>query len=235
MVNNFKNNSVVEQEYKYVLTNSLAQSAIQWLKAYCYPDSKFPSGVISSIYYDTYDWQSLQEKSNGDFFKSKFRIRWYADIDGNNPGDKSYLEVKYKIGIKREKNRIETSLSGKWLSRASLNDHKLLRILQMLRSEGVRMSKQFYPIFQITYKRLRFIDLATGVRLCIDYDINVPKVNWQMVPRCNSFYLKNAVVEVKGHLTKLPVVLQKVINLGFQKSSFSKYMACYKKIMQFDS
>ena len=171
-----------EHETKFVLNNSAAHTFVQWLACRCLPDPDFPTGIISSIYYDTQDWQFLQEKYNSDYLKTKVRVRWYADIDSEQPETVSYLEAKYKIGAKRDKVRIKIDVSGHWLSSVSLDDQALLEIPRRLWSENVEIPGHLYPTLQINYKRQRFIEPLTGTRLNVDYDIWVPDVNRQMLP-----------------------------------------------------
>jgi len=221
-----------EHETKYVLNSSAASIIIEWLQCRCQWDPEFPKGIVSSIYYDTRDWQFLREKINSDYFKTKVRIRWYADIVSEEPSTESYLEVKHKIGGRREKLRIKTGKPGEWVSRINLDNRELLEIPRLLWPESVVIRRPCFPVFKITYKRLRFIEPVTGARLSFDYDICAPEVNWQMVPRINPFRLQEAVFELKGNLTQLPETLHQLTALGCRKQSFSKYSMCYQKIMR---
>ena len=223
---------VSEHETKFVLRNGAAEMMIRWLECRCRPDPEFPAGIISSIYYDTRDWRFLREKINSDFLKTKVRVRWYADIDTEEPGDASFLEAKYKVGARREKVRIKTDYTWKWLSRVALDNGKLHDIPQMLWSKGLFFPGRLYPAFLIRYKRRRFVAPVTQARLSIDYDISAPEVNLQMLPRTNPFRLEEAVFELKGKMVELPSFLHQITALGCRKNSFSKYMACYKRIMR---
>jgi len=230
--NKTKPHPASQHETKFVINNSSVHLIIQWLRCRCLPDREFPAGIVSSIYYDTRDWRFLREKINSDYLKTKVRLRWYADIDSEEPEDKSYLEAKYKVGPKREKVRIKTDFSGKWLSRVGLDNRKLLHIPGFLRSMGVMVGSALCPAFKITYKRLRFVEPTTGARLSVDYDIRAPDVNRRMLPRTNPFGLRSAVFELKGPMRELPDVLGQLTALGCRKQSFSKYSTCYAKIMR---
>ena len=221
-----------EHETKFILNNSSAHIFIRWLQCRCLSDPEFPAGIVSSIYYDRRDWWFLREKINSDFHKTKVRIRWYTDIDTGEPSRESFLEVKYKIGNRRKKIRINTGKGGEWFSGKNLDNRKLLDIPRLMWSKGVMIHGPFYPVFKIDYKRLRFIEPLKGVRLSLDYDICTPAINWQMLPRTNPFQLQTAVFEMKGNLTQLPDILHQLTALGCRKESFSKYSACYKKIMR---
>jgi len=219
-------------ETKFVLPNHRAHIFLAWLNHRCLTDPNYPVGIVSSIYYDTKNWRFLNEKINSDYLKTKVRLRWYADIDTGTPEDVSFLEAKFKIGSTRKKVRLKTDLSGKWLSQVALNDKRLPAVPEMLRTEGIILPPLMLPVFKIAYKRRRFIEPVTGARLSLDYDIYAPDVNFQAMPRTDTFKLKNAVFELKGKFTELPNSITQLTALGCRKDSFSKYSACYQKIMQ---
>lgn len=225
-------NRSFEYETKYVIPNNNAYQVIKWLRSTCEKDATYPEGTVSSIYYDTKDWKFISEKINSDFLKTKIRIRWYSDIDNEIQYDDSFAEIKYKIGSQREKVRIKTPFSGKLLNTIDLENSMLLQIPGLLRGKGVHIRRNLHPIFHIRYKRLRFIDMYSGSRICLDYDISAPRVNGYMIPRMNPFKLNLTVFEVKGNIQNLPVSLKPLILFGCIKESFSKYQACYGKIMQ---
>lgn len=220
----------VEHETKYVFNNTFAPMLINWLKLRCQPDTKFPFGVISSIYYDTKDWKFLGEKINSDYLKTKFRVRWYESLNGHEQGEKSFVEIKCKIGATREKIRFESGFSGKQLAEIDLADPKLLAVQHKAKERSVKIPPSLYPAFQISYKRFRFIEPKTRCRICIDYDISAPRVNLQMLPCVKPHFLSSGVVEVKGGLTELPDTLHQLTALGCKKQSFSKYSWCFAKL-----
>jgi hypothetical protein len=227
-----KSDSIGKHEIKFVTKKKHAQIIIQWLERRCRPDPKFPAGIISSIYYDTRDWGFLNEKINSDFHKTKIRLRWYSDIDTGEPGDISYIEAKFKIGSRREKVRIKTKYSGKWLANLSLSDQSLIAIPNLLRSNTVTFYKPIFPVFTIRYKRKRFVELVTGARLCLDYDISVPSVNYLLMPRVNPVSLQSVVFEIKGAPTELPDSIRHLMTISCRKSSFSKYATCFQHLMR---
>lgn len=220
-----------EHETKFVLRNNAAHIISKWLECRCRPDPEFPEGIISSIYYDTRNWQFLNEKINSDYLKTKIRLRWYSNIKTNKALTPSFLEAKYKIGSRRKKFRTKTLYSGKWLSQQDLQNPRLMKIMDILQKNQILITGPVYPVFIISYKRKRFIDPVTYSRVCIDYDIHIPKVNTQMLPPVSTEYLQSAVFELKGRIIQLPEILHQLTALGCYKHSFSKYSACYQKIM----
>lgn len=221
-----------EHETKYVFPAGSAASVVGWLHCRCRPDPEFPAGIVSTIYYDTRDWRFLGEKINSDFHKTKVRVRWYYDFHSGEPLPKSFLEVKYKIGGRREKVRFETGKTGEWLAGVNLDNPELTAIPRSLWPQGLVIPGNFYPALKIVYKRKRFIEPETGARISVDYDISAPAVNFQMMPRSRPFSLETAVVEMKGTQTQLPPSLRHLIALGCKKESFSKYGTCCERILQ---
>ena len=220
-----------EHETKYIFHNTLAPVLIRWLQLRCVPDPQFPTGIISSIYYDTGDWLLLREKLNSDYYKTKFRVRWYEALGDNEYLDRSFVEIKYKIGATREKMRFESKYSGRELAGKDLTDPELLELQRQARKRGVRIPFSLYPVFQIRYKRFRFLEPKTRCRICIDYDIQAPRVNGQMLTCAKPLAtLTTGVVEVKGKIAELPDTLQQLTALGCRKQAFSKYGSCYSTL-----
>ena len=216
-----------EHETKFVFHNVLASPLIRWLQLRCVADPQFPTGIISSIYYDTKDWLLLNEKLNSDYYKTKFRVRWYEPLGEKEYADLSFVEIKYKIGATREKIRFQSKYSGKDLAARELTDPELLELQQQARKKGARIPFSLYPAFQIRYKRFRFLEPKTRCRICIDYDIQAPRVNGQMLTCSKPLAVLNTgVVEVKGNIAELPDTLHQLTALGCRKQAFSKYGSC---------
>jgi len=225
-------NKVAVHETKFIISNIKSHQIIEWLQCSCRADPEFPAGTVSSIYYDTRNWGFLAEKINSDYLKTKVRIRWYSDISNKKDFEKSFVEAKFKIGNRRKKVRSLTPYSGTWFSRCRLDNSRLLEIPFLLRNKGIILNQSVFPVYQISYKRLRFIEPYTGCRICFDYDISAPRVNNYMLPKSNPFKLQTAVFEIKGNVSDLPFHLYPLTDMGFEKASFSKYKACYEKIMR---
>jgi hypothetical protein len=230
----------MEHEIKFIFSNHRAHLIAQWLKQTCSPDQNFPYNIVSSIYYDTRDWQFLANKINSDYYKTKVRIRWYREPAENGENGVAFIELKNKIGAGRQKMRLEAPYSSEWFSKASLDDPKFLDIPIFLKSQGALLEYPVYPVFLVRYERYRFIDLYSGTRVCVDYNISTPKVNKHFLSTLPSLghvsqnplvsQLRTAVIEVKGVVDHLPTTLGHLVSMGCKKSSFSKYLACYQHI-----
>lgn len=218
-------------ETKYIFHRSNVQKFISWLKGRVISDKEHPAGIISSIYYDSRGWDSLAEKINSDYLKSKMRLRWYLEFHTGNPLEESFIEIKLKAGLRRKKIRVLSGLSGKFLESIRLNDSKLLELPYKFDCHGhMTFRSHLFPTFIIRYRRLRFIEPITGSRISVDYDIHVPKIHPGLNLNLNPMKLSQAVLEIKGPVYNLPDWLWQLKNMGCRKQSFSKYLAGYQHL-----
>ena len=217
-------------EIKFIIHNTRANDIAAWLNRYCEPDPEFPRAMVSSIYYDTMNWTYLNEKLNSYYLKKKVRLRWYSDLEYRHHDNLTFLEVKYKIGGRREKIRVDTAFTGSELALMPLDSKELIDVIKLFRTKDVVITEQIFPAFQISYKRFRYIDPYTGSRICFDYDISAPRANRIMMPYICSERLQTAVFEIKGPESRLPSSLYPLTDMGLKKSAFSKYSSCYHKL-----
>lgn len=221
-----------ENEIKYTINNARCRQVIQWLRCRCRPETQFCTETVSSIYYDTWGWKSLGEKINSDYLKTKIRVRWYSDIAYHRHYDASYAEAKFRIGYKRIKIRIQTPFSGERMADTALHDPVLLTIPKLLEANGVMLGENYFPVYQVTYKRMRFKEPLSGAKVCFDYDIAAPRVNRFMLPIGTPAAIQTSVLELKGSRYELPAFLSPLVEMGFRKTSFSKYSACFQQLTQ---
>lgn len=221
----FSSRREFDREIKFTLDGRDVTAAHKWLQTICIPDPGFPTGLVYSIYYDTPALDCLREKIDSDYLKIKIRLRWYEGQ--NNSVNSSFLEAKFRIGQRRHKVRIETPYSGDWLTRTPLHHSTLRQIPLRLREEGISVPSLIRPVLLVRYRRNRFIETLTNLRVCLDSNISAPIVNREVLLAPNPIQLSTAVVEVKGNVVGLPQMLRNLIDLGGRKTSFSKYFACY--------
>ncbi len=216
-----------QAEAKFALAEGRAGVALALLRQHCRPDAEHPANVVSSLYYDTRDRRGLYEKLNSDFLKTKFRLRWYRDLDGRFGTPGSFFEIKQRIGSARSKRRFEAPFDASWLDGASLAEPALARTAELLRSHGVH-APPLVPVFVIRYERHRFLEPSSGLRINLDRRITVARSHPHLTgPRFRAA-LAQAVLEVKGaHAKELPRPLWPALRLGCRLGSFSKYATCY--------
>lgn len=223
----------LETEMKYVAPVHRTSLAIQMLEKLCEPDPKFAFGIVSSIYYDTRNWDYLREKRESDYLKTKIRLRWYEQAtEMTEAADVSHAEIKYRIGSKRKKIRMTTEYTGRYLAGIALDNAELLKIPIALAASGARIRQPIFPALTIRYCRRRFVDRLTGARISLDYEITSPKSNPLMLGTTFPCALRKIVLEIKGTNGEFPLKLKHLLKLGFRKEAFSKYYECYGQLTQ---
>lgn len=213
-----------EYELKFPFPQARSPLLMQWLRSHCVPHPEFPETLISSVYYDTPGWRLLNEKINSDYFKAKVRLRWYRKSPG---ASRAWLEAKMKEGSQRIKFRRETALEGDRLMAASLESPLYEQALHPLREAGLSPGVRLTPVYQITYRRLRFTHRFSPSIFCIDHEITIPRSHPGRVRHIRPGTLPWAVLEQKGPLDELDPLLGASDYFRLQKKAFSKYMAAY--------
>ncbi len=221
-----------EHETKFSFPNYRSRVVRQYLGKFCSPDPLYPEGIISSIYFDTREFLMLEEKLGSDFLKIKVRLRWYSSVNTKESYPALFLEIKKKIGSARKKVRFKLDFNSDWVLSRPLHDPCFLHINKLISTQGEHFKQPLYPVFQINYRRSRYIDSLSGARLSIDSDIHVARINGQMINSMNKTPLKEAVFEHKSGSHNLPDWLSQVNTIGnCKKGSFSKYSECYAHLL----
>ena len=167
----------------------------------------------------------LAEKRNSDYLKTKVRLRWYR-VAGRC-ADTAFLETKSRLGLRREKRRVKLPFTSAWPTRGSLDVPSLRGMSRLLRSEGVAALEDYRPALLVRYRRQRFIEPRTGIRVNLDTDIRAPAVSRARRLFPVPLPLQLTVFECKGQRDHLPESLRALTAFGFRRSSFCKYAACY--------
>lgn len=216
-------------EVKYVAPNGKAHEIKKWLELNLEPDGDFPEAKISSIYFDTKNLDFYNEKLNSDHIKSKFRIRWYTDIDSEKDSDICFFEFKHKVGNTRLKRRHK---AANQFSKLKLTSNKFYNCFQTLELSHLPLPSAIFPCFTISYTRKRFIEPSSGLRVCIDSDIHISNNNPLLVRRNQrKTFLSQCVFETKGEIQALPNRCLFFESMGLKKEAFSKYDRCFHELI----
>jgi len=221
-------------EHKLVAEVPREEFGSAWLSHVCDPDPRYARGTVSSIYYDTLCLASYEEKVNGDFLKSKVRLRWYDTPERPESGHAdAFLELKVRAGSGRHKTRSSLRLSREWLRDVELDDEGLRSLLDRHRADLMAtMRADVYPVVAVTYDRCRFVCPVSGARVSLDANIRVTKVNPALLVSVCAPRIGAVVIEIKdAQLDEVPW-LGPLHRAGFASRSFSKYGECMAKIMQ---
>jgi len=208
-------------EIKLELSSGRAGAVAAYLAAHCRVDPEYPGGMVSTIYYDTPELCLLGEKINSDFLKTKVRLRWYGD-----PTGPLFLEVKRKVGQRRFKERLVVAEVAARVVSSRLESRSFTEPLKQLR-ERTGLSSRLRPLLELCYRRRRFVDPASGVRIALDTGIRVVRVNSEVLSRFDPAPLRSAVLEAKGADAKTPDFFGPLVAFGCRRSAFSKYLRCY--------
>jgi hypothetical protein len=221
----------LETELKFVVPAYRTSNAIRLLDRICDPDPAFPAGIVSSIYFDSRDWAYLGDKRDSDYLKTKVRLRWYERTSAEaGASDRSFAEIKSRVGSRREKMRIEMEYRGSDIAAMELHDPELLRVPARLAAAGAPIRHSLFPSFVVRYVRRRYIERSTRARIAIDYCIGSPRCNKYMLPGASPCELQSSVLEVKGTDGEFPLGLRSALKLGFRREAFSKYYECYRHL-----
>lgn len=223
-----------EFELKYTFPNHSRATLESWLLVNCKKDPSYPESRVHSIYLETNLAESYQEKVNSDFFKTKYRVRWYEDNFGRpyieGPTVPVFLENKMKIGSKRLKNRWVSEANFNSLKSNNLNSIYHQRWYKMFLKNKEKAIPNLLPFIEISYTRKRFIDSITNTRLSLDYDIRVEKTNPILLPPAHNVNLDVGVFEAKSKSNCPPQSLAYLTTNLVKKANFSKYGECVSSV-----
>jgi hypothetical protein len=218
----------LEHEIKYVLPPPRTAPAVAALGALCRPDPSYPANYVLSLYYDNLRLDSLAEKVDSQFAKSKVRVRWYRHRDGVVDPGSAMLEHKVRLGTLRRKSRVPLAQPPEWLDGAELHHPALPRLPALFPSEERVPKTGLFPYLIVRYLRRRFVEPLSGSRVALDTAISVERVNRRFLGYVHPVPLDATVVEVKNRSGELPASLRSLLRLGARRASFSKYGACFR-------
>ncbi len=185
-------------------------------------DPAHPLDRVHSVYFDSWDGRAAAEVRDGDFYKTKLRVRWYA----SSGAGRAWLERKQKIGARRVKSR--RPLDG-FDPRAPLGDPRWRRLAaQLAAGDAGSFIGVVEPVLHLAYRRRRFVHRPSGLRVALDDDIRLLGVHPRIAAAAplRDVALRELVLEVKGDSRELPRELAFVRDLGLRRRAFSKYGAC---------
>ena len=218
--------AALQRELKYVFSNHRARIFRDWLDVRCRPDPQFAAGRIFSVYFDTPGSTLLDEKINSDYLKTKVRLRWYGDWTSGRPAGNVFLEVKRRFGSTRKKFRQLLDWPAAEAAGRELSDPRLLEVNRLVAAAGFCFSGPLRPVVGIEYRRRRYLEPATGTRICLDHDIAAFRTHPALGPAGRRPPIADGVFEVKGTVERLPDTLAPLIALGCRRQSFSKFQRC---------
>ena len=219
------------EERKYPLAEARVPLIAAWLDARFRRDPQYPEGVITSCYYDTPRLAAWYESLDGDYAKAKHRVRWYGNPP--DPAAGAWLEVKFREGLRSGKHRArierpEGDLLGPGLrlpGRAEMAA-ELIRL-------GCPPPADLRPTVLIRYRRRRWIDRSSGLRISLDHAVEAaePRAAGGADGRPAWRPLRDgAVLELKS-AGPLPIGLRGFARLDLRRAAHSKYALAVAEVL----
>jgi hypothetical protein len=213
-------------EQKFLFDSCKSALLLDWLEFHAVRDREFYFSPILSLYYDTPGLRLYQEVCNGDYLKTKIRLRWYQrEFPAEQETVNCFLEIKRKFGARRYKRRQLLALGRGCLSGDLFSRGAILAVPEALPEVRLAAGGILVPILIVEYERFRFVDPRSGSRIALDIRIGCPRANAAYLPGAAPVHLSNGVLEVKGALDTLPEWLRPMQG-HLRKQSFSKYAHC---------
>lgn len=182
---------------------------------------EYPPRQVSSIYFDSANYECYQSSNSGMSQRTKLRLRWYGDLRTN---PEATLEIKHRIN----------HLGGK--SRHRLGRMNLLDMSwNTIRSEiGSRLTGRDrlivealrFPVLIATYYRHYFVT-TDGIRVTVDTDLRFFDQRFFAKPNLifDSVRVGFEVLECKFDLSQQEEAYHLLRPLDLRWTRFSKY--CY--------
>jgi len=227
-----ENSSTIEQ--KFLFDGPRQGWLLDLLEFYLVRDPEFYFSPIVSLYYDTPSLSLYEEVCNGNYMKTKVRLRHYQkEFPPEQESVTCYFEVKRRFGTRREKDRKRVTLDPRSLQGDIFSQRAIREMpdaspeLRLLIRGGVLV-----PLLVVEYERHRFIDPGSGTRVSLDTGIRCSQANSAYLCGTAPVSLDVGVLEVKGTLDVLPHCLTP-IERYLRKQAFSKYARCCELLGDF--
>ncbi len=166
-------------ELKYLLTLEQAEPLIRALEDYMRPDAygdEHGRYTITSLYYDTNDYQAYWDKIEGHRFRRKVRVRVYGD-QIVTPQTDCFVEIKQRINKTLQKKRvvlpyaIASALCGAGEDvQQNLSDAGQAVVSEVL---YLQRTLQLQPACIVSYDRLAFEGSEYDPGLRVTFDTNL--------------------------------------------------------------
>ena len=217
-------------ELKYVLDGETCAALSAELKGRLLPD-QYGQYTISSIYYDTEDYQLIRTSLEKPVYKEKFRLRSYG-VPG--PEDPVFLELKkkYKGVIYKRRTVLSLAEANQYL----LHGKQPAEQTQILREIDWTVQRySLQPKVLLAYDRKAFYD-ESQPELRVTFDRNI---RWRRTALDLSagdqgqLLLESGVVLMEIKIPgAMPLWLSHMLaTFAIFPTSFSKYGTCYKEII----
>lgn len=222
-------------ENKYLVTNVDKQRFLCSFKNLLVPDENGENGhyYVSSIYFDTDNFDFYQDKLEGEFFKLKIRIRRYSQDSENWVSPKLELKIKHSDNTIKYSKAI-TEEEVKRLSASSISGYEVLKIFNFDKRipKEYLLGRVFKAVTEIIYDRDAYLFLAVpDFRITFDYRICIDNL---LESGRQKAYLPeiNNIFELKTNLKIPDLFLEWLKKNEINQEHVSKYSLSLEKIIR---
>jgi len=180
-----------------------------------YPMRPFPPRKVSSVYYDTRNFDDYTDNVSGIANRTKIRIRWYND-------DLTKLTLEFKIKKNKASFKESLKIANLQLYDPATRDgvRLILRGLNKTTEHNILLQRE--PIIQVEYDREYFL-LNEELRMTIDVNQKFKK----LYPFQSHTFMNSpvtCVAEFKYPASKRLIMQSMLRNLPFRVFRHSKYV-----------
>lgn len=224
-----------EQELKFHVPKDRTPALRTWLGQILNPHRDYPVCTICSIYFDTAESTSLQEKAHSYYSKTKYRLRWYEDAAGEPLPVPAFIEIKAKQGSIRHKYRGPLSVSAHQLRDTPLDSPVFETVFRNhCPKSGWLPCAPLKPVLELRYERDRYDHALFPQTFCLDSNIRCTRTHPGLLPPAQGVALNHDVFEQKGCGQDLVPALRGLPRFGAQRASVSKYFLCVLQLLPKD-
>lgn len=219
-----------EWEIKFHVPAERSPALEGWLGLMLRPHPVYPAGEVCSVYFDTDRLESLAEKADSFYVKTKFRIRWYADADGSPLPGPAFLEMKGKQGAVRRKWRVSLPMPAAVLAAMPLDDPTWVGLIHRHLDPGSGRPGSLRPVLELRYRRRRYSHPTFSESFCLDSRIRCTRTHAAVLPSATGLMLDHDVFEQKGGSADPLPLLRALPRFDARRAALSKYFLTIRQI-----
>jgi hypothetical protein len=215
-------------EIKYDIFSLKKLFLENWIKSQKFLIKKYPSRIIKTIYYDTFDLMAATQNLSGESNRAKYRLRYYIE-SGVVSDAKFEIKIKkndtnYKKIVKLDKKIQDVNLMSPFshLSDNYISKSNLINNLTHV--------KKLYPIIEISYLRSYYDFFNSIVTVDKNITYKIKNKNYYLEKIIDDSY----VLELKILISDLKKQKKLQNAIPFRVTRFSKYtkgLAANKKLV----
>ncbi|MBT5073828.1 MAG: VTC domain-containing protein [Kordiimonadaceae bacterium] len=184
-------------EIKFVLKRNEYNQFKNWLLSQAFARKMFPNRTVSSIYFDTIDFECARDNLAGVGHRTKMRLRWYPSKEVDLKDQTYNFEFKKKSGRLGSKETIKMDAFNDSLSSMSAKslDVQIRKNPNIL--ERSPYGRDIKSVLSINYLR-EYYSIGKGIRITIDSDLEFGDIGKSKdVSSARTRKYENKIVEFK--------------------------------------